>query len=583
MTELSYDTETTGLSRQKHTIFSYSICSIDGKAKVQRLDGSPLRKYMGKYELEQLWRDRSIVKIMHNCKFDLGMTEALLGRKLRDHTIHDTMLMSHVLRNDQPSHGLKELCYTLGGFPTDDEKAVKAYLRSLRGYQDVPEHIMTEYQKNDAQRTMLLYSLFWPQISSSPDVLEVYQQEVEVAKLTIDMENRGVMVRKEPLMKLIQELKDKVAVLSATTGDVHLGNPDEVAHWLFDTHGLPFSKRTGSGERSTDKDVLLELRRSHPHDAIEKVLKYRSWTRGISVLQSYLDLADEEGVIHPNIKTCHAVTGRESCENPNLQNVERESGINTPYPVPARQAFGPRPNYVNFHIDYSGIEMRLLVHYSKEPELVELACSGGDMHFPATELFFGALLETADDKTKKTYRYAAKQANFAIGYGAQVNKLAVVLAKDIPSTVKMLAEYRRRFPRLSKLMYSIMSVAKKEGFVKTAFGRTIYVPRDKAYTGVNYLIQGTAAEIMKRGQVAAAKILEEETSGEMKMLLPIHDELIIECPRRRLKDAKEVLRHCASAMTTFPGRFAVPLEVECEVATLDWAHKVKFDLKDQVK
>jgi DNA polymerase-1 len=325
--------------------------------------------------------------------------------------------------------------------------------------------------------------------------------------------------------------------------------------------------------------VLLELRKTNPHKLLELTLQYKSWSHGISTLQSYLDVADEEGVIHPNIHTCQAITGRESCSNPNLQNVEKDVGaLKNPYPVPARSVFRPRPGHVNFHLDYSGIEMRLLIHYSGDEELVRICREGGDVHIPWAEVFYGDRFRNAVGAERDKLRDATKGADFGIGYGASAQTTSTTLGVSLQEGVRILAECRKRFPKMIGLMRKITGMVLSNGFVKTAFGRPLHVPRSQAYIGTNYLIQGTAAEILKRGQIAAHHYLKEATGGEVSLLLPIHDELIIEFPRKQLTEAPHVLGKVCKLMTGFPGRFNVPLGVSVSVATADWANKKKFEV-----
>jgi DNA polymerase-1 len=586
---MSYDIETTGLKRFEHRIFAYSTCTANGDVSVYRLDGSPGRIRLGLTHLESLWKNKAITKIMHNCKFDLGFTETFFRKKLRDHPIHDTYLMSHILRNDHPSHSLKDLCYDLGGYPRDDERLVKKYLRSTNGLADVPEEMMNEYQRRDAERTMLLFRVFWPKIRENKDFLEIYQEEeLPLAVATIDIENRGVMLNRERCFKMINDLETrklrvKHRAAALLEREINLNSSPQVREVLFNSLGYNTTKLarealTESGEMSTGKNVLLQLRREKPHEFIELVLMFRSWTRGSTILQSYLKSCDASSIIHPNIRTCQAITGRESCSEPNLQNVEKDRALLNPYPVPARRVFRPKPGYVNFHIDYSGIEMRLLIHYSGDEELVQIAKKHEDVHGPTIYIFYPDYDQYSPEK-KKTIRDGVKNANFAKAYGASLEKLASTVGLPVRETAIKVRDYDQRFPKLARLPENVIRLVRDQGSILTAFGRVIHVPRAYSTLGLNYLIQATAAEIFKRGQVRAHQLLLNETGGEMGVILPIHDELIIECPRKRLKDAKDVLRKVCKSMCDFPGRFLVPIDVEVEVATFDWSHKDAYSLE----
>ena len=580
---LSYDTETTSLRRQIGDIFAYSLCDMEGQTSVHRLDGSAVRQVQSRRILEQIWKDHDTSLVMHNAKFDVGFTEKLLATPIASSRFHDTMLMSHILRNHHPSHALKDLSWELAGVPKDDERAIKVYTRGGRSYQDVPENLMTKYQERDAERCMLLYQFFWSKIKQNKEWVEIYQNERDVIPVTLSMENRGVMLHVKRCKQLIEKLRtDASQVLDkieAEVGDRINPNSDKFRWLLYHKLKMPVLSKTKTGLPSVDKEVLMELRNTNPHKVLELALMYRSWSRGVSMLSSYLDLADANAIIHPNIKTCAAITGRESCSEPNLQNVEKTGVMLNPYPVPARLVFRPRPGYVHFHIDYSGQEMRLLVHYSGDDELVRV-CNDphGDVHLPATLIFYGDKFTDGDKDARKSMRNAMKNGNFAKAYGAAWLKIGVTLNLPDDQVRRGVREYEQRFPRLCHLMYTITKQVKETGRIVTAFGRYLHVPRDQAYMGTNYLIQGTAAEMLKRGQVRVHQYLEVATGGEMKLLLPIHDELIIECPRNRLGDAKEILRGVVHRMTDFPGRFKVPLLAEISIATVDWAHKTTYNV-----
>ena len=171
MKTVSYDTETTGLDRRKGQIFSFSTCTPEGSLEVHRFDGPPGRRRKSLHTLEEIWSQPLLAKVCHNAKFDIPFTQRFLGEwedLWTTHTIHDTMVMSHLLQNHHPSHALKDLAWELSGYPKDDETAIKPYTRGGASYADVPEVLMDAYQKGDAERTMLLHLFFWPKIRKDP-------------------------------------------------------------------------------------------------------------------------------------------------------------------------------------------------------------------------------------------------------------------------------------------------------------------------------------------------------------------------------------------------------------------------------
>ena len=539
MRVLAYDTETNGLDlHYGKRMFAFSTCSPGGMSRAWRLSRGGSTAY-----LKRLFGERAIVKVMHNAKFDLTATEYQLGRRVAETTtFHDTILMSHVLQNLHPTHRLKDLSWELAGIPKDDEKAVKAFTRGGGDYSMVPEWLMKPYQRLDAERCMLLHLFFYPKIQANKQYLEIYEMERDLVIPTIRMEQHGLMVNRRSCEKLIGSIEQDIEVLLDEI-EVHAGkriNPNKPAdvRWLlFVKSKLPARTRTAiTKEIGTQKSALLELKEEFKHPAVDMILKHRSWERGTKILQSYLDLCDGNDIIHPNIRTCGAKTGRESCSRPNLQNVAKSKVLLNPFPIPARLAFRPRPGCVNVHIDYAGIEMRILVHYSGEQVLVAKLRLGEDVHEPACYVFYGDRFRNAVGGERKMLRDASKNANFSIPYGSSAKKVSNILSMPFSEGSRRYIMYRHAFPDLCALNQQIARQVRECGYVTTIFGRKLYVPRQKAYMGTNYLVQGTAAGILKRAQIRVHWLLEALTGGECCLLLPIHDEVVLEVPRTRLKD-----------------------------------------------
>jgi DNA polymerase-1 len=576
MRPLAYDIETTGLNL--HTgaeMFSYSTCTWEGKTQVSRLDGSVKRIDESFWRLRNLI-DRRIPLIMHNAKFDLTGTENFLNIKLPyDYPIHDTIIQSNLIQNNHRTHALKDLGWELAGIRRDDEKAVKKF----KTFQSVPEWIMNDYQERDAERTMLLHRFFMPKIKNKYE--SSYENELKLIRVTMEMERRGIMINKKTCRKIIEQLKiDTNIVLDEL--ERYCGkrvNPHKAAdvRWLFYIYEkLPIRALTKiTKEASTDKDTMLELRDEFRSTGIEFILKYRSWHRGVKTLTKYLELADNDGIIHPEIKTNGATTGRESCKTPNLQNVAKSKSLLVPYPVMARKVFRPRPGHVFVLVDYAGIELRLLVHYGNDPVMLkEINKPDGDPHALAAKVFYGNKFTG-----QKLLRDAAKNMNFAISYGGGAAQIAKGLGLYGEEGLRAYQRYQDAFPRQAALHREISSQVKEDGFIVTHFGRLLFVPRDKAYMGTNYLIQGTAAGILKRAQVRVYEWLQYSGLSDIYMLLPVHDEIIFEIPRIYLNDLDEIMRNIAGLMEDF--NFKVPMKIEADIATYSWEDKKEYNFRKE--
>ena len=221
--------------------------------------------------------------------------------------------------------------------------------------------------------------------------------------------------------------------------------------------------------------------------------------------------------------------------------------------------------------------MRLIVHYAKDQILIDEIKKGekGDVHLPATKIWFPDYDSFSKEK-KKIIRDACKNGNFGIGYGAGVMKVAKTL-KLKPSIAKeRVRQIQLKLPGLSNFSRKTGSLCKSQGYAETIFGRRLY--SYKSHGSANDLIQGTAAEIMKRGQVAAHKYLKKATGGEAGIILTIHDELVIEYPKNRLADLPEIIRGVKNEMIQ-PGKelLSVPLEVDVEVSLESWEKKEDYE------
>jgi DNA polymerase-1 len=595
---MSYDVETTGLNPYDgDTMFAFStgryLGGDDIETKVYRLDGRTGDRIVTSDRakslkaLQDFFDDTSIHKVAHNYKFDYSFTKMLGIRVPKETVWHDTMLMSQLLRNLAPAHGLKELCWELAGFNMTEDKKIKAYAKAHGGFHRVPVDKMTKYQHDDARRAIMLYETFEPHMHERPKLWEDYRNEIALAYETQRLEEHGLMVDRRNCQKLITWLENELEQIEhsqlSTFGEIiNLNSGVQVGRMLFKKLGLPPLKFTEGGQYGTDKDVLLKLRETHPHPALDLILKQRSYTKGLEMVKSYLDFAGEDDVVHPTINTNQARTGRESGERPNLQNVSKEEALKNPFAVPARKAFKCFPGHVLYLVDYSGIEMRLIIDRAGEEELLEVLRNGGDPHAIAASIFYGKHVppslqwELADKAARKVLRSAAKNGSFGKAYGAGLAKVCATLGLSVPQGKPGFDEYCRRFPKVAHFTSNTSKKIKEFGYIETPFGRRLNVEYDKAYAGANYDIQGTAGGILKRAQVRCAQWL-EDNFPEVRLVLPIHDELIFSYPRKLMPHKQHILSNISRIMTDMP-EIRAPLEVEWKVTTTDWNSAQEFKL-----
>lgn len=586
----SFDTESTGLMHHLgDRMFSYSWADRNLRSKVYRVDGKKPDRIRNRKRLHGflLGEDNRIV--MHHAKHDLTACDYELEQVLEegDVDLEDTMIEMKLLRSDLPTFALKPLTHLLCGYPMEDEKAVKSAARGV-GYQRVPENIMQRYQVGDVERTMLLH-LFaqrkWR--DATPEMRKLYETEKRLIWATKKMEYRGIRISPQKTGELIRGLEKgmerSLAKLEKMAGRYVNPVGKQAANFLFNDLGMPVMAKTEkTGSPRAKKEDLLALRETNPHPALDEILKYRSWQRGRTTLQSYLDLS-RDGLLHPTINTYGAETGRESISNPNAHNVEKSGGVGNPFPVPARKVFICKVGYVNFYIDYRGIELRIIAHFAGDEKLTQMFRDGVNPHDYMADFWYGDRYRKAKSpKVKQTLYDAAKNTNYAIPYGANALKVAQILQLPFDSVQSKWAEYEDTFPGFVSLQRRTRRQVKEQGYVTTLRGRRIYVQRDKPYVGVNYRIQGSGADILKEAQVRVDDLLSQRTGNAAGIILPVHDEIGGEYPRERgMRKLWPLLQDVCRLMVDFP-EMSIPLEVECKLTSTSWEEAEKIDLEQLV-
>ncbi len=583
-----YDTETDGLDRHAGaSMFAFSTGDWNGNEKVYRLDRAVARGADARRRLDELWGDdgrERFTKACHNVRFDVGMTQKRLGRSLRGHSVHETMALSHLDCNRRKSHALGYIGWELFHYKRDHDYVVHRYMSSERGLQDAPEDELTPYQRDDARRRLLCLRLLLPRIRAE-GMRECYENERKLVWTALDIENRGIMIDRRATERLRGECEEKAdrarEDVWEIAGEQINPNPnsDKVKFLLYQTLGLPVLKRTAKrGAPSVDADTLKLLQEETNHPVINALLRYSAYNRGAVSLRKYLDLADDIGILHPNLNPYGTRTGRTSSSNPNAQNISKSDTLKVKYPIPERRLFRPRPGFVNFSVDYSGIQARQLVDASGDANMLKIFLEGdGDVHSVAAGIFYGERFRLGSKRDRKSMRGAAKNAVYAIGFGAGLSKVAACLGLAEAEAAPGLAEFSRLFPDYVGFNRRLISQVRDDGFIRTAFNRKLYVSRAKPYTGANYRIQGDEAGVVKRAAVRVDDYLRRETSNEAGLILLIHDELVFEYPRARLADAPGCLRDMRGLMIDFD-EFRVPLEVDVKIWTTTWEDAKDYDI-----
>ena len=588
---VSFDTETTGLSvYQGARVFSYCYGNGEtGKVEVRRIDDknrATKRRY--KRELQELLDDTEVAKIVHNYKFDYTMLLSE-GYRIPKNTVwHCTLLMSQLLQNLNPSHSLDYLVWELIGKSRKISQQVEKQAHA-RGYRwdRVDKPLMHKYQKEDGENPLLLF-LTWHPIFVKDTMLYLdYLNEIQLVKTTVREEGFGVNLHWKNSNKKIAWLENELDDIQRESYEllgeyVNFNSHPQVCRLLFKRFKYPVIEIDEETHRpSIDKTVLLKLKETKPHRILDLILMYRSYSSALSMIRSYQEHADpKDGTIHPIINTNEASTGRESSENPNMQNIRKgRADEQNPYAVNIRECFERKYGYVYYYGDYSAIEMKLIIEAGKSAKMIEYMKQGINPHIIACKMFYGKHLskdkQFYDKSQQRTLYDRGKNGHFCLCYGGGPEKFSDTIKLPLEEALPGMLQYQEEFPELAFLSRNYSEVVKKNGFVKTPFGRKLYLPRSKGYAGLNYFIQGTAAGILKRAQNAVDLYLQEEWDDEVRIVLPIHDELIIATPRPLIKYADEILYGITRCMVEIPF-IQVPLEVEWKKSTTTWDKTTSF-------
>ena len=387
-------------------------------------------------------------------------------------------------------------------------------------------------------------------------------------KVLAEMEYQGVLVDKNMLEEYSVDLAEKVDTLikeiwNFAGREFNVNSPKQLGEVLFEELNLPVIKKTKSGY-STDVDVLEKLKLEHP--IIEKILEYRTLSKlKATYVDGMLPLINEKtGRIHAKFNQTVTATGRISCTEPNLQNIP----IRTELGKGLRKIFVAPEGYTFIDADYSQIELRVLSHIADDATMIEAFKNGDDIHAITASQVFGVPLEYVT----KQMRSEAKAVNFGIVYGISDFGLATNIGTSRKKAKAYIETYFEKYPNIKKYMDGEIEKCKEEGFVETLWGRRRYVPEIKSNNfnvrqfgervAMNAPIQGTAADIIKIAMINVQKELEEKKL-KSKLILQVHDELVIEAENSEIEQVKELLIRCMENVM----ELNVPLKVEAETGS----------------
>lgn len=570
---IGIDTETTSLDAMNASLVGISIAFQAGEAVYipvgHSLTAAPeqldLQDVLGR--LKPHLGNPALKKIGQNLKYDQHVF-ANYGIALNG-IAGDAMLASYIIESHL-GHGLDELSERWLGLETITYESLCGKGAKQIGFADVAIGQATEYAAQDADFALRLEAHLRAQMDEKQ--LEMYEKmELPVAQVLFEMERNGVQIDRTELARQSAELGVELMKLeqeayAAAGQPFNLNSPKQLQEILFDKMGIPTKglKKTAKGGISTNEAVLEQLAPDYPLPKI--ILQNRSLAKLKSTYTDKLPemISPKDGRVHTTYAQAVAITGRLASNNPNLQNIP----IRTAEGRRVRRAFTAPQGSVIVSADYSQIELRIMAHLSGDKTLIAAFQNGEDVHRRTAAEVFG----TAPENVSSEQRRYAKTINFGLIYGMGQYGLAKSLGIDNISAKNFIDRYFARYPGVAEYMQRTKEQAAAQGYVETLFGRRLYLPdiRNKnanARAGaeraaINAPMQGTASDLIKRAMIDVSHWL-DSAGLKTKLIMQVHDELVLEVPEAELDLVKEKLPQIMAKVDE--GMLKVPLVAEVGV------------------
>lgn len=505
------------------------------------------------HETFQRWQGSLIFL---NAKFDLHFLETN-GFNVGRHRVHDVKLIAHLTHNER-FNGLKSLATSLIDPEANLlEKELKDGMKAHGwGWDTVPMDF-APYWQYAALDPILTLRVWQAHAKELTQFWSLYDMENTVQQQLLDMERRGARVDLEYCELAVRSLLDEAEEAAERCKDYGLTTPgsNPKGAKALQEQGVVLTVRTEKGNNlSLEKEVLAGI----DHPLAQHILTYRHAKKIASTyLEKFLDMADGE-FLHPSVNQLGARTGRMSIGRPSMQNLERSATV--------RDGIIPREGNKLVLIDYDQIEYRLLAHYAGMDDIIEAAKRGEDLHTATAQSIYGV------EQVTRAQRDITKNATYSKLFGAGLEKFATTAKVPLQQAETFLTQYDEAHPQVRVFMDSVIAMGRQrlsdEGaaYVFTAYGRRLQRAKHRGdYVLVNYLIQGTAADVLKE------KMARLSLEGlDDYLVLPVHDELVFDVPEAEVEEYVPEVVRCMEEHE----RFSVPLTVEAQVVDR-WGDKYR--------
>lgn len=551
---ISFDTETTSTDEMTANLVGISLAVQEGEGwyiPLGHRTGQQLPLEQVIPALRQALTEGGIPKIGHNLKYDFIM---LVRHGLRVAPLSfDTMLAEWVIDPNSRNLGLKNMAsIRLGLEMTHIESLIGSGKKQI-SMAEVDIATAAAYAAADAETVLRLKPILEKELARYPRLIKLFHEiEMPLVSVLADMEMTGILLDKEFFsafsVQLAERLKEIEQTIHQAAGKIfNINSTQQLSDILFNTLRLTppdRNNKTASGHFSTAAGVLEGMSGQHP--IIEMVLEYRELTK---LKSTYVDtlpiqIHPETGRVHTSFSQTGAVTGRLSSSEPNLQNIPTRTELGRR----VRRGFVADAGNVLLSVDYSQIELRIVAHMAKDEAMLAAFRAGQDIHTTTAAAIYNIPL----DSVTKEQRRHAKAINFGLMYGMSAFGLTRTTELTLAESEDFVKAYFQQFPGVKKYLDNIRVEAKENGFVETLLGRRRYFPLLKnppnqvlknreEREAINAPIQGSAADIMKIAMLHIPPAL-AQAGLRGRMLLQVHDELVLECPRDELNTTIAVIK-----------------------------------------
>jgi DNA polymerase-1 len=574
-----FDTETTSVDPLQARLVGLAFAIEPGRAAyvplAHRYTGAPTQLSPDAVlaRLKPWFENPRANKLGQNIKYDQHVLAnhgiALAG------VAHDTILQSYVLESHRP-HDMDSLAWRHLDVKTITYDEVTGKGANRIGFDEVAVDRATEYSAEDADVTVQLHQVLYPRVAADAELQHVYEAiEMPTREVLFRIERTGVLLDPVLLAAQSRELGERLAALEQRAfqlaeGPFNLGSPRQLGEVLFERMKLPVVRKTATGQPSTDEDVLQALAADYPLPKL--LLEHRALSKLKSTYTDKLPqmINPRTGRVHTNFGQATAVTGRLASTDPNLQNIP----VRTAEGRRIREAFIAPGGHVLVSADYSQVELRIMAHLSGDASLTQAFAAGEDIHrATAAEVFAVPIAEVTSDQ-----RRYIKAVNFGLIYGMSAFGLAAQLGIERAAAQQFIDRYFTRYPGVAEYMRRTRELAHSQGYVKTVFGRRLWLPDINAGGGprrqaaeraaINAPMQGTAADLIKLAMIAVQAWLDRERL-DSRLILQVHDELVFEAPEGEVARLRSEL----PALMTSVASLNVPLVVDLGIGpNWDQAH-----------